>query len=110
MIYFYFRLKVNYCNENEYILSEAGIHTVTNEKVNSYGIPLQIEFLFKEILISDNDITHKRYKLLIKVKINKKENDKKPAEKRVAKYNFDNKIFPNLSQVFHTHNNIFIYS
>ena len=101
MIYFYFRLKVNYCNENEYILSEAGIHTVTNEKVNSYGIPLQI-------LISDNDITPK--KLLIKVKINKKENDKKPAEKRVAKYNFDNKIFPNLSQVFHTHNNIFIYS
>ena len=74
---------------------------MTNEKVNSYGIPLQI-------LISDNDITPK--KLLIKVKINKKENDKKPAEKRVAKYNFDNKIFPNLSQVFHTHNNIFIYS
>ena len=56
-----------------------------------------VQKLFATILDDDQDITPK--KLLVKLKSNKKANDKKCINERDIKYNFDKKLIPNLSQV-----------
>ena len=77
-------MKIQYCNEDMILLFKSGEHSVTNQNVKKYGIPLLIEALFEKILNDDQDITPK--KLLIKVKSSKKANDKKSLEDRDAKY------------------------
>ena len=86
--------------KDNWILSQSGHHDLSlniQKPKKMYGIPLVIQSLFNEILEHNEEISPKR--LLNKIVVARKKNEKKKSDERNAKYDFPIKFIPDLKQV-----------